>query len=373
MGNMVVRILLLSLLLTGCSSEEAEVQVTEVVTDTVVAREYFPKRSFVGRLNAQEDVQIKARISGYLTSVDFKEGETVEVDAPLYSIDPREFEAALASAKAQLAAAQADREVSDLNFRRGEELLPKKAISQADFDSLKAKKLEADAGYAQAQAAVKTAEVNLTFTSIKAPISGRIGRSAATVGDLVGPTSGVLTTLVSMDPIEAIFQISESTFVATSEQRMDTDGNGEVELSDIQVSLELTNRRMYPHTGYIDYFANRIDDNTGTLETRALIPNPDGLLVPGQYVRVVLQLSNPLTGTFIPQAAVQADQQGSFVLVIDPGKVVARRNVELGERVDADIQVLSGVETGEEVIVRGLQLVRPGQVVNTVNVADAEA
>ncbi|MBO6596993.1 MAG: efflux RND transporter periplasmic adaptor subunit [Pseudomonadales bacterium] len=370
---MVFRVIFLLLFITGCSNEEAEVQVTEVVTDSVQALEYFPKRSFVGRLNAQEDVQIKARISGYLTSVDFKEGENVKVDDPLYSIDPREFEAALASARARLAAAQADRQVSDLNFRRGEELLPKKAISQADFDSLKAKKLEADAGYAQAEAAVKTAEVNLTFTQIKAPISGRIGRSAATVGDLVGPTSGVLTTLVSMDPIEAIFQISESTFVATSEERLGTNEAGEVELSDIQVGLELTNRQMYPLKGYIDYFANRIDDDTGTMETRALIPNPEGLLVPGQYVRVVLQLSNPLTGTFIPQSAVQADQQGSFVLVIEPGNVVARRNVELGDRVDADIRVLSGLDIGEEVIVRGLQLVRPGQVVDAKSVADAEA
>lgn len=369
---MFLRLLLVILLVSGCSSEEAEVQLTEVVTDTVQVQEYFPKRSFVGRLNAQDDVQIQARVSGYLTSVDFKEGENVEAGDPLYTIDPREFEAALASAKAMLAAAQADREVSRLNFRRGEELLPKSAISQADFDSLKAKMLEADAGYAQAEAAVKTAEVNLTYTSIEAPITGRIGRSEATVGDLVGPNSGVLTTLVSMDPIEAIFQISESTFVATSEERLQPDSNGDVELGDIQVSLELTNRQMYPLTGYIDYFANRIDDNTGTLETRALIPNPSGLLVPGQYVRVILQLSNPLTGTFIPQAAVQADQQGSFVLVIEPGDVVARRNVELGDRLDANIQVISGVDSGEDVIVRGLQLVRPGQVVKTRHVADAE-
>ena len=176
-----------------------------------------------------------------------------------------------------------------------------------------------------------------------------------------------------MDPIEAIFQISESTFVATSEERLGTNEAGEVELSDIQVGLELTNRQMYPLKGYIDYFANRIDDDTGTMETRALIPNPEGLLVPGQYVRVVLQLSNPLTGTFIPQSAVQADQQGSFVLVIEPGNVVARRNVELGDRVDADIRVLSGLDIGEEVIVRGLQLVRPGQVVDAKSVADAEA
>lgn len=370
---MVLRLLLVVFLVSGCSSEEAEAPVTEVVTDMVRSLDYFPKASFVGRLHAQDDVQIKARVSGYVTSVNFKEGENVEAGDPLYDIDPREFEAALTSAKAMLAAAQADREVSELNFRRGEELLPKQAISQSDFDSLKAKKLEADAGYAQAEAAVKTAEVNLTYTKIKAPISGRIGRSEASVGDLVGPNSGVLTTLVSMDPIEAIFQISESTFIATSEQRLNSDGDGEIGLSAIEVSLELTNRQMYPLTGYIDYFANRIDDNTGTLESRALIPNPNGFLVPGQYVRVVLQLSNPLTGTFIPQAAVQADQQGSFVLIIEPGDVVARRNVELGERLDADIQVMSGVETGEEVIVRGLQLVRPGQVVTTRNVADAEA
>ncbi len=365
--------LLCILAVIGCSNEEIEVAPTEVITDLVVSQSYFPNRSHVGRLNAQEDVQIMARVTGYLTSVDFREGQTVATGAPLFTIDPREFEAALASARAQLAAAAADREVSNLNYRRGEELLPKRAISQADFDNLTAKKLEADAGYAAAEAAVKTAEVNLTYTKIEAPITGRTGRSSATVGDLVGPNSGVLTTVVSMDPIEAIFQISESTLLATAEQRMDTDGDGEIQVNDVLVNLELTNRQTYPHTGRIDYFSNRIDEATGTLELRALIPNPQGLLVPGQYVRVVLQLTDPLTGLFIPQAAVQADQQGSFVLVIEPGNQVGRRNVELGDRVDSNIRVVSGVDAGEEIIVRGLQLVRPGQVVAPVRATETEA
>lgn len=360
------------LALVGCTQETAQQAPTEVITDVALVQEYFPQRSFVGRLNAQEDVNIQARVSGYLTSVDFREGENVAAGDLLYSIDQREFEAALASAQADLAAAAAARKVANLNFERGQELLPKDAISRSDFDNLTAKKLEGDAGYTSAAARVKTAEVNLTYTKIAAPISGRTGRSAATVGDLVGPNSGVLTTLVSMDPIEAIFQLSESTFLATSEERIETDGNGDISVSDIEVSLELTNRQTYPLKGYINYFANRIDDNTGTLEARALIPNPHGLLVPGQYVRVVLQLTNSLSGVFVPQAAVQADQQGSFVLLIEPGNTVARRNVELADRIGAGVRVLSGLDGGETLIVRGLQLVRSGQVVTTRSVSPAE-
>ena len=363
---------LLFLLITACSPEAVEQLPTEVVTEIATVKDYFPKRSYVGRLNAQEDVQIKARVTGYLTSVDFKEGEPVNVGDPLYSIDQREFEAALASARADLAAAEANLKVAELNYKRGQDLLPKSAISQADFDNLTARKLETDAGYASAQARVKTAEVNLTYTRIIAPISGRIGRSEPTTGDLVGPTSGVLTTLVSMDPIEAIFQISESTFVATTEQRLQTETAGDIELSHIEVVLELSNRQQYPIKGYIDYFANRIDNNTGTLEARALIPNPQGILVPGQYVRVILQLTDALSGLFIPQASIQADQQGSFAMVVDTNRKVVRRNIEVAERQDANIRVLQGLDAGDEVIVRGLQLVRPGQIVRTKKISAAE-
>jgi len=143
------------------------------------------------------------------------------------------------------------------------------------------------------------------------------------------------------------------------------------QLRDVEVTLELTDGLIYPEVGRVDYFANRIDPATGTLEARALVPNPHSLLVPGQYVRVILQGTRLLEGLFVPQAAVQADQQGSFVLVVDAANRVLRRNVALGDRHDENVLVHSGVEHGEQVIVRGLQLVRPGQVVTTRSIAAA--
>jgi membrane fusion protein (multidrug efflux system) len=331
----------------------------EVVVSEVALEPYQPRSRYVGRLQAQDDVSITARVTGYLLSREFHEGDLVEEGDILYRLDPSEYEAALARARAEMAAAIANQANAERNFKRGRDLLPRGAISEAEMDDLTARKLDADARIESARAEITSAEVNLGFTVIRAPISGQIGRSAASAGDLVGPTTGELTTLVSIDPIEALFQISEATYVAAIgrglRSRLDLDF-----IRQIEVTLELADGTFYPEVGKIDFFANRIDRSTGTLEARALIPNPNSLLVPGQYVRVLLQYTELLEGLFIPQAAVQADQQGSFVLIVDAGNTVARRNVELGSRIDDKVRVKHGVDEGDRVIVRGLQQVREG-------------
>ncbi|MCX2979545.1 efflux RND transporter periplasmic adaptor subunit [Halieaceae bacterium IMCC14734] len=357
------RFCLLSLLLwiSACGQELPLPQMVEVVVDEAVLEPYQPKTSFVGRLHAREDVMIQARVDGYMTSRAFREGQMVAAGDLLYEIDPAEYEAQMARAKADLAKANAAQAVANLNYNRGRELLPKGAISASEMDKLNAQKLEADASIAGAQAQLKTAEVNLGFTRILAPISGRIGRSVHSPGDLIGPTSGTLTTLVSIDPIQALFQISENVLVMAMSNRLGATKNlHTMDTSDLEVSLELTNRVFYPHVGRIDYFANRISEETGTLEARAIIPNPGGLLVPGQYVRVILEQTNLVEAIFIPQAAVQVDQQGSFALAVDADSMVRRRNVALGERIDEKVVVKEGVDEGEQIIVRGLQQVRPG-------------
>jgi membrane fusion protein (multidrug efflux system) len=359
-------VVLLAALLAGCSQEPPPPPVVEVVVDEVVLDPYQPKSSFVGRLHAIDDVSIEAQVTGYLLARPFKEGDFVEAGQVLFEIDPAVFEAQVARAKADLARARATQANAERNFRRGKELVPDGNISESEMDRLKAAKLEADAGVAAAEAALKTAEVNLGYTTIRAPISGRVGRSTHATGDLVGPTSGVLTTLVSVDPIYAIFQLSEATFVQIIVERMGQPGArnlNDIDLSDLVVRLELRSGVFYPEIGRIDYFSNRIAEDTGTLEARAVVPNPYGLLVPGQYVRVEIVQEELSEALFVPQAAVQADQQGSFVLVVEGG-IVQRRNVVLDERVEDKIVVLQGVERGEQVIVRGLQQVRPGQPVN---------
>lgn len=356
----------LLVLLATCSREAPPAPLVQVVVDRVTENPYYPKGEYVGRLQARDDVAIQARISGYLESRQFEEGQLVQAGQVLYTIDSSEYDAALARARAELAAARAAQSNAESNYRRGLELLPKGAISQAEMDDLAAAKLDADARLKSAQAQVTSAEVNLGFTSITAPITGRIGRSFASVGDLVGPNSGILTTLVSIDPIEALFVVSESIYLAALQDLLDGELDTE-RLRNIEVTLELGNRLVYPEVGYIDYFSNRVDSATGTLEARAVIPNPQGLLLPGQYVRVILQRTTPLTGLFLPQAAVQVDQQGSYVLTLDENNTVVRHNVQMGNRMGERVLVQGGVKKGERVIVRGLQLVRPGMIVQAHN------
>lgn len=362
------------LLLAACSEPPSTPPPVGVVVDTVRVEPYQAQSVYVGRLVARDDVTIRASVSGYLQERSFNEGEQVQAGDVLYVIDPSEYAAALAIARADLASAKANQTNAQRNYQRGLELLPKNAISQVEMDNLTAQKLDADARIESAQAQVTAAEVNLGFTTIKAPISGRIGRSQVSPGDLVGPSSGDLTTLVSIDPIEALFQVSEATYIDQISQRVTANPTVD-DLKSIEVTLELADGLQYPEVGQIDYFGNRIDAATGTMEARARIPNPYGLLVPGQYVRVTLQDTALKDGLFVPLAAVQADQQGAFVLVVTEDGTVQRSNAELGERLDDRVLVTGGLQAGNRVIVRGLQQVRPGMPVTitaTVGVAADE-
>lgn len=349
-------------LVLACSEPASTPPLIGVVVDNVRIEPYQTRSVYVGRLVAKDDVAIRASVSGYLLERTFNEGEQVQAGAVLYVIDPSEYVAALAIASADLAAAKANQTNAERNYRRGLQLLPKGAISQVEMDNLTAQKLDADARIEAAGAQVTAAQVNLGFTTIKAPLSGRIGRSQVSPGDLVGPGSGDLTTLVSVDPIEALFQVSEATYIDQISQRVKANPTVS-DLEGIEVTLELADGLQYPEVGRIDYFGNRIDEATGTMEARARIPNPYGLLVPGQYVRVTLQDTMLRDGLFVPLAAVQADQQGTFVLVVDANSTVVRNNLQLGDRFDDMILVTGGLEAGDRVIVRGLQQVRPGMLV----------
>lgn len=363
-----VAIACLALVLSACSEEPPPPRVIEVVVDEVVLDQHQPKVRYVGRLQAKNDVAIQARVSGYLLTRDFREGDIVEAGAVLYTIDDSEYEAAVARAKADLASAVAQQANALRTYKRGLELVAKGAISQSEMDNFEAQKLEGDAGIEAAQAQLESARVNLGYTTITAPITGRIGRSIASVGDLVGPTTGDLTSLVSIDPMEAHFQVSEATYLSRVADNIANGMNSE-SVQRIEVSLELADGSIYPRIGRLDYIANRIDQTTGTLEARARFPNPDAVLVPGQYVRVLLQDAELSEDLFIPQAAVQADQQGSYVLTVDGTGLVVRRDVELAQRLDDKVIVKQGLTAGEQVIVRGLQQVRPGITVTTKSMA----
>ncbi len=362
--------LLAILVLGACAEEPPPRPPVEVVVDAVVLDDFQPKTSYVGRLQAINDVAIQARVNGYVLSRDFREGDLVQEGDLLYTIDPSEYQAALERAKADLAGAVARQANALRTYKRGLELVSKGAISQAEMDKFEADKLETDAQIEAAKAQVDSAEVNLAFTTIKAPITGRTGLSAVSVGDLVGPNTGDLTNLVSLDPMEAQFQISESLYISEIARRVN-DGIDEAS-SRVDVTLELADGSMYEEMGAIDYVGNRVDMTTGTLDARARIPNPESILVPGQYVRIVLRQIEKQQALFVPQAAVQSDQQGSFVMVVEQGSV-ARRGVVLGDRLDDKVIVIKGVRAGESVIVQGLQQVRPGMPVQARSVGSVSA
>ena len=352
------------LTLFACSDEAPPPQAVEVIVDQAKIVSYKPSASYVGRIQAPEDVKIQAQVTGYLKEWNFKEGDLIEKGAVLYQIDTAQYEADLSQAKANLAAAQAAVTVSERNFSRGKELLPKGAISAAEMDEIEARKLTAAADLQGAEATVEAAEVNLGYTTIKAPIYGRIGRSQFSPGDLIGPDVGVLTSLVSVDPMQAFFQISEQVYLGYMAIGDKYRARGE-EVPKLEVKLEMADKSEYPETGHIDYIANRVDQNTGTIEARAVIPNPSGELRPGQFVRVMLVVSVEVDTLMIPQSAVQADQQGNYVFKVGPDNKVVRSNIGMGERVGTDVVVSSGMEEGETVVVQGVQKVRAGQLVRT--------
>ncbi len=347
--------LIIGLLCGACEKKAPEsVQAPEVFVIVASEQPYHPNRSFNARIESKSDVDITAEVSGKLLAIHFKEGDNVEAGAPLFDIDPAPFKAALARANAELSKAKANKSNATKNFERGKKLVKDGYISGSEYDTLEARELESMAAVEAAEAAVASAEVDLEYTSIKAPHAGRVGRAKPSVGDVVSPGYGSLTTLVGQNDMEVVFQLPEKILLAV--QRKDT----KVKLEDIEVAVIMPDGVEYPHTGTIHYFSNRVDSTTGTLESRAAVPNPDDVLRPGLFVQAKLRLKQPLQGLMVPQATVQVDQRGTYVLAVDEQDSVTRKNIMTGERFGENVLVNSGLEVGDRVIIRGVQKARPG-------------
>jgi len=316
---------------------------------------------FSGRVQAIERVDVRPQVSGIIEEIHFQEGQLVKKGDPLFTIDPRPFQAALAHAQADLAGAQAKLALAHTNLDRNQQLIQTHAIAQSELDQRNDDVLEADANVKAAQAAVLTAQINLDYTSINAPVTGRVSRAEITVGNLVGdgPTAPVLTSVVSVNPVYVEFEVDEQAFLKYASKG----AAGNSGIDQISVSMGLANEDGYPHQGHLKSIDNRLDTTSGTIRVRAVMDNPNGELTPGLYAKVRIGSVASIPTILVEDRAVGTDQDKKFVMVIDADNKASYRVVTLGPIVDGLRVVRSGLQKNEKIVVNGLQRVRPNTVV----------
>jgi membrane fusion protein (multidrug efflux system) len=308
---------------------------------------------FVGRVDAINKVEIKARVTGFLEDVLFKEGDPVKAGDPLYHIEKGLFQAAVEQAEGALERSKAAKALSEIQLQRAQDLLDKNAGTVVARDQARAADQQAQGQVLTDEANLATAKINLGYTDITAPIAGKISKTNVTKGNVVSPQSGTLTTIVSQDPMYVSFPVSQRDFLRARES-----GN-KVDVTGINARLKFSDGTEYGKEGRINFVDVSVDRSTDTVLVRATFPNSSGGLIDGQLVRVNLEAGKPTEKVVVPQAALIADQEGVYVFVVEDGKAVVKRVKPAGES-GTGVVVDSGLDGGEQVIVEGLQGVRPG-------------
>ncbi len=346
--------LMAALFLAGCDARgEAETSAAppppEVDVAPVLVEPVTLWETFTGRLEAPETVQLRPRVSGYIDEVAFEEGEMVAAGDLLFRIDPRPYEARVRAARASLAQARSQARLAGGEADRASKLLDSRAISQEEYDQRQAALLNARALVDEAEAALASAELDLQYTRVTAPVDGRIGRARVTKGNLASADQTLLGTLVSVDPLHVYFDSNEAD--ALGAQSLLQAGKP------APVRIGLTGEPDLPHQGRLDFVDNRLNAATGTLRYRAVLPNPNGVFKPGQFARVEMPLARLDQAVLINRKAVIADQDRRFVYVVDEDNTVARRQVNTGRQVEGLVVVRDGLKSGDRVIVNGTQKV----------------
>ena len=338
------------------SHGQAQQQPSAIPVATVAAelRPITQATEYVGRVEAIEHVDIRARVTGFLQQVLFKEGNLVKEGDLLYKIEPDTFQAAVMQARGTLLEAQAKYANATAQRARTEELVKTNTAAQATLDRDVAAEKTAQGQVIVASSNLKTAEINLGYTDITAPISGEIGRSRFTKGNVVGPDNGPLTEIVSRDPMYVTFPVSQREFLKVQEEE-----ERKKQQQALAVRIRFSDGSTYGQVGQVNFVDVKVDRATDTVLMRASLPNPDGTLIDGQLVRVSLEAEKPVDKILVPQSALIVDQQGTYVFTVEDGKAAIRR-VKLGGESGPDAIVDSGLKGGEQVIVQGMESLRAG-------------
>lgn len=361
-------------LAAGCAHPSAQPGAPpppKVTVAEVVDRAVTEWDEFTGRLEAVDAVAVRPRVSGFVSAVRFTEGAVVKKGDVLFQLDPRSFQAEVDRLRAERGRSDAVAERADSELLRAERLRAEDAMSREEFDRRAAFAREVKAQTAAVDAALAAAELNLEFTRVTAPITGRIGRAIVTEGNLVSTGPGeatLLTTLVSIDPIHAHFDADERIFLKYQElakegRRDNARGTRH------PIRMALAGEEGFPRQGHLDFLDNRLDPTTGTIRGRAIFKNPDGNLTPGLFVRLLLPGSNSYQAVLIQDRAVGTDLDKRFVFIVNSDRGVEYRAVTLGPMIDGLRVVRSGLKAGDQIVVSGLQRVRPGVTVDPVMTA----
>ena len=330
-------------------SDYAQEKASPVGTVFAERQQVEQTRDFVGRVDATNRVEIQARVKGYLEEVLFKEGDKVTKGDHLYHIEKGEYEAAVEQAQGALERSKAAKALTAIQLQRAEDLVAKSAGTAAARDQALAEDQRAGGDIMTDQARLDDANINLGYTDIVSPISGKISKTTVTAGNVVGPGSGNLTLIVSQDPMYVTFPVSQRRF-----------STSQVKPEDIKVKIRFADGTTYNQLGTINFIDVSVDRATDTVLVRATMPNPDGVLIDGQLVTVVLEAEQPQEQVMVPQAALIADQEGIYVFVVEDGRAAVRR-VKTGGEIGANVVINEGLKGGEQIIVEGLQSIRPGQ------------
>ncbi len=358
-------------------TQEQPAQAPIVETAAVKLEPVTTQTEFVGSVVAAQQVALTARVEGFLESVNFTEGNFIQANSTAFMIEKDTYQAAVEGAQAQLesaaaaeAGAEANLRLQDINLKRQQELLKTAAVSQATVDQAQATRDSAAAQVDQAKAQISlmqsqltSAQLNLSYTDIKSPITGRIGKANVTQGNLVSPQTGPLATVVQTDPIRVVFSISDREYLGVVKALQPNNTSLSADAAAYQPKLKLPNGKEYDQPGKIAFIDNTIDPSTGTIAVYAEFANPHLELVPGQFVRVTVQAGESVDLPVVPASAILQDQEGAYVFGLDDSNRAQIRRVTLGRRVGTDWAITGGLASGEIVIVSGIQKVQAGIVV----------